>query len=64
MLPKFLYEILPFLYLSVGFGGGAVINSTVVFIASVLLMATGILVLTMRITYRREVRRMRHLQTH
>ena len=53
------YEFLPFMYLSVGIGGGIAINSIIVFIASVLLMATGILVLTMRITYRREVRRVR-----
>lgn len=57
MLPKFLYELLPFLYLSVGIGGGVAINSVLVFIASVLLMAAGILVLTMRISYRREIRR-------
>ena len=54
-----LYELLPFMYLSVGVGGGVAINSIIVFIASVLLMSTGILVLTMRITYRREVRRVR-----
>ncbi len=54
-----LYELLPFMYLSVGVGGGVAINSIIVFIASVLLMSTGILVLTMRITYRREIRRVR-----
>ena len=54
------YELLPFMYLTVGIGGGVAINSIIVFIASVLLMATGILVLTMRITYRREIRRLRH----
>ena len=59
MLPRMFYELLPFMYLSVGIGGGVAINSIIVFIASVLLMATGILVLTMRITYRREVRRTR-----
>lgn len=52
-----IYELLPFLYLSVGVSGGVIINSTIVFIASVLLMATGILVITMRITHRREIRR-------
>ena len=53
------YELLPFMYLAVGIGGGVAINSIIVFIASVLLMATGILVLTMRISYRREIRRLR-----
>lgn len=57
MLPKMIYEMLPYLYLSIGVGSGITISSTLVFIASVLLMATGILVLVMRITYRREIRR-------
>ena len=52
MLPKMLYEILPFLYLSLGVGSGVAVNSIIVFITSVLLMATGILVLSMRVTYR------------
>ena len=59
-----IYELLPFLYLSIGVGGGVVINSTIVFIASVLLMATGILVLTMRISHRREIRRVRYSHSH
>lgn len=63
MLPKVLYELLPFIYLSVGIGGGVIINSTTVFIASVLLMAAGILVLIMRINYRRELRRIRRLNS-
>ena len=61
MLPKLLYELLPFLYLSVGLGSGVVINSTIVFIASVLLMTAGIVVLNMRVSYRREIRRLRAL---
>lgn len=59
MLPKMLYELLPFMYLSIGVSGGVAINSIIVFIASVLLMSTGILVLTMRITHRREIRQTR-----
>lgn len=55
-----IYELLPFLYLSIGVGSGVVINSTIVFIASVLLMATGILILTMRISHRHEIRRVRY----
>ena len=54
-----LYELLPFMYLSIGVSGGVAINSIIVFIASVLLMSTGILVLTMRITHRREIRQTR-----
>jgi len=59
MLPKLLYELLPFLYLSVGMGSGVAINSTIVLIASAVLIAAGIVVITMRVTYRREIRRLR-----
>lgn len=58
MLPKILYELLPFMYLSVGLGSGVVIHSTIVFIAAILLMLAGVLVLAMRFTYRREIRRL------
>lgn len=63
MLPKLLYELLPFLYLSVGVGSGVAINSTIVLIASVLLMVAGVVVLGMRVTYRREIRRLRSLDS-
>lgn len=61
MFPKILYELLPFIYLSVGVGSGIVINSTIVIVASILLIFTGILVLSMRIRYRRSIRRNRYL---
>jgi len=65
MLPKILYELLPYMYLSVGVGSGVTINSAIIFIASVLLMVTGILVLCMRISYRRDIKRYRDvLHTH
>lgn len=60
MFPKILYELLPFIYLSVGVGSGVVINSTIVIVASILLIFTGILVLSMRIRYRRSIRRNRY----
>lgn len=63
MLPKLLYELLPFLYLSVGVGSGVVVNSAMVFIASALLVVAGIVVLSMRITYRREMRRLRKINS-
>ena len=59
MLPKVLYELLPYLYLSIGAGSGMVINSTLVLIGSFLLIAAGLLVISMRITYRRRIRRLR-----
>lgn len=61
MLPKVLYETLPYLYLSVAVSSGLTINSPIVFIASVLLMLTGVLIISMRINYRREIRRSRYL---
>jgi hypothetical protein len=56
MLPKMLYELLPYMYLSIGYGSGVAIDSMIVFVAALLLMATGILVLTTRITFRFEKR--------
>ncbi len=60
MLPKALYELLPYLYLSVGAGSGIAVNSTIVLIGSFLLIAAGLLVITMRVTYRRKIRRLRN----
>jgi len=60
MLPKLLYELLPFLYLGMGFGSGVAINSALVLIASALLVVAGIVVLSMRVNYRREIRRLRN----
>ncbi|VAW55529.1 hypothetical protein MNBD_GAMMA05-2103 [hydrothermal vent metagenome] len=59
MLPKMLYELLPYLYLSVG-AGGFIINSAIVFVASVSLIMAGVLVLMMRISYRRGIKQYRH----
>jgi len=57
MLPRVLYELLPYIYFSIGLGSGITINTAIVFIASAILMAAGILILTMRISYRRAYRR-------
>ena len=59
MLPKMLYELLPYLYLSVGAYGGIVINSAIVIVGSFLLIATAILIISMRITYRRKIKQLR-----
>lgn len=59
MLPKVLYELLPYFYLSVGAGSGMVINSTIVFVGSFLLVTAGLLVIGMRVTYRRKIKRLR-----
>ena len=61
MLPKILYELLPYMYLSVGAGSGVVATSAIVLVASVLFIATGIIVIAMRISYRRKIRSYRLL---
>ena len=61
MLPKILYELLPYMYLSIGAGSGIVATSAIVLVASVLFIATGIIVLAMRISYRRKIRSYRLL---
>ena len=60
MLPKMLYELLPYIYLSLGLGGGVSIDSAIIFIASVLLTITGVIVLFMRFTYRQSIRKNRY----
>ena len=56
MLPKILYELLPYMYLSLGAGSGLVSSSAIVLVASILFIATGIIVIMMRISYRRKIR--------
>jgi len=56
LLPKILYELLPYMYLSLGAWSGVVSTSAIVLVASVLFVATGIIVIAMRISYRREIR--------
>lgn len=59
MLPKVLYELLPYLYLSLGAGSGLVINSTIVMIGSFILIVAGMLIIAMRVSYRRKIRRLK-----
>ena len=56
MLPKILYELLPYIYLSIGAGSGVVATSAIVLVASILFIATGVIVIMMRISYRRKIR--------
>jgi len=55
MLPRFIYEVLPYLYLSIGLTTGLIFHSSVIFIAASLLIATGISILYMRFSYRRKL---------
>ncbi len=58
MLPRPLYELLPYLYLAIGFSTSLILDSSMVFIAATLLIATGIAILFMRFNYRRNIRQM------
>ena len=55
MLPRQLYELLPFIYILTGILCAVLIDSTIVFISSMLLIVTGIFVLIMRRNFRRAI---------
>ena len=55
MLPRSLYELLPFIYLAVGAIGSAVFDSELTLFASLLMILAGFIVLWMRVDYRRSV---------
>ena len=56
MFPAFLYELLPYIYLTVGAVGYAVFESSLILMASALIILAGFIVLWMRIDYRRKSR--------
>lgn len=53
MLPRKLYELLPYLYMLTGVVCAALVDSTVVLISSMLLIVAGVFVLMMRRSYRK-----------
>jgi len=55
MLPRQLYELLPFLYILTGVVCAVLIDSTIVLISSMLLIVTGVFVLLMRRNFRKSV---------
>ena len=55
MLPALLYELLPYLYLAVGAVGCAFFDSSLIIIASVLIIFAGFMVIWMRINHRHNV---------
>ena len=58
MLPRRLYELLPYIYIVTGILCAVLIDSTIVLISSLLLIITGVFVLIMRRNFRRAL----HLQ--
>ena len=55
MLPRQLYELLPFLYILTGVVCAILIDSTIVLISSMLLIVTGVFVLLMRRNFRKSL---------
>lgn len=55
MLPRQLYELLPYIYVVTGILCAVAIDSTIVLISSILLIVTGVFVLIMRRNFRRAV---------
>jgi hypothetical protein len=55
MLPRSLYELLPFLYILTGIVCAALIDSTIVLISSMLLVIAGVFVLLMRRSFRKSL---------
>ncbi len=53
MLPRQLYELLPFIYIFTGILCAVLIDSTIVLISSLLLIVTGVFVLLMRRNFRK-----------
>ena len=57
MLPRQLYELLPFIYIITGIVCAMMIDSTVVLISSMLLIVAGVFVLLMRKSFRKSLNR-------
>ena len=62
MLPRKLYELLPYLYIVTGIFSAALIDSTVVLISSMLLIITGVFIFLMRRSFRKSLIRRYELQ--
>lgn len=52
MLPHMLYELLPYIYLGAGAFGSVLFDSDIIFLASIIIIFAGFIILWMRIDYR------------
>ena len=52
MMPRGLYELLPYLYIAAGITGGLMIDTSLIMIGSLLLVSAGLLTLYMRFQHR------------
>jgi hypothetical protein len=57
MLPRRLYELLPFLYISTGMVSVVLVDSTIVLISSMLLIITGVFIFLLRRNFRKSLKR-------
>ena len=56
LLPRRLYELLPYLYILTGVVCAALIDSTIVLISSILLIIAGVFIFLMRRSFRKSLR--------
>jgi hypothetical protein len=59
MLPRRLYEILPYIYITTGILSALLIHSRLVVIASMLMIMAGVIIVSMRISNRRSLTQQR-----
>ena len=57
MLPRTLYELLPYLYIVTGITTASLVDSKLVLVSSILLILTGVFVFVMRRNYRKSIKR-------
>jgi hypothetical protein len=57
LLPRRLYELLPFLYVLTGIVCASLVDSTIVFISSMLLIIAGVFIFLMRRSFRKSLNR-------
>ncbi len=58
MLPRIIYEILPYSYIAIGLSASLALSSSVIVVAAMLMISAGIVILSMRFNYRRELARL------
>jgi putative Mn2+ efflux pump MntP len=64
MLPKLLYELMPVLYVAVGFSAALLLYNSYAILSGILLLIVGLVILYMRLESRTEaMERLEHLYT-
>ncbi len=55
MLPRAIYELLPYLYITIGVSTSLALSTGVIMVAAALLISAGLVILSMRFNYRRKL---------